>query len=203
MGRTICIIDDDEAVRSSLRDLFSSQSDLVIRAYASGDVLLREADSLEPAVLLLDIHMPGASGIDVLNATRAMGKFVTVVLTGQGNVDVAVEAMKAGAFDFVEKPFDVETLMQRVADAFLRLESDGSMAARIGAAKKEIAKLSPRERDVLAGLIEGKANKVIGYDLGISPRTVEIYRANLMDKLGVRSLPEVLRVAFAAGLIQD
>jgi two-component system response regulator FixJ len=183
--------------------MFSSRSDLVIRAYASGDALLQDAEALEPSVLLLDFYMPGATGIDVLNATKEMGKFVAVVLTGQGNVEIAVEAMKAGAFDFVEKPYNVETLMQCVEDAFFRLESDGSSTARIEAARKEIAKLSPREMDVLLGLIEGKANKIIAYDLDISPRTVEIYRANLMEKLGVRSLPEALRVAFAAGLIPN
>jgi two-component system response regulator FixJ len=108
--------------------------------------------------------------------------------------------MKAGALDFIEKPYEAETLLQLIDNAFSRLEEDNEAANRIGAAEAKIAKLSPRETDVLKGLIEGRSNKIIAYELDISPRTVEIYRANLMEKLEVRSLSEALRIAFAAGL---
>jgi two-component system response regulator FixJ len=111
--------------------------------------------------------------------------------------------MKAGALDFLEKPYHSDTLLSTIDNAFLRLAEDSASTAHVELARKKIDVLSPRERDVLMGLIEGRANKVIAYELDISPRTVEIYRANLMTKLGVRSLPEALRIAFAAGLISQ
>jgi two-component system response regulator FixJ len=144
--------------------------------------------------------MPGASGLDVLHALDGNSGFVPIILTGQGNVSLAVQAMKAGALDFIEKPYEADQLLQIVDSAFARLEADTDAAARVDQASAKIARLSPRETDVLKGLIEGRSNKVIAYELDISPRTVEIYRANLMEKLEVRSLSEALRVAFAAGL---
>jgi len=200
MTRAIYIVDDDDAVRASLHSLLSVRSDLVVRGYRSGDAFLEQVKELDPGVLLLDFHMPGSTGLDVLNALDSSPRFVPIVLTGQGNVGLAVQAMKAGALDFIEKPYEAETLMQLVDTAFSRLEEDSQAAARIGAAEAKIAKLSPRETDVLKGLIEGRSNKIIAYELDISPRTVEIYRANLMEKLEVRSLSEALRIAFAAGL---
>lgn len=201
MTRTIYIVDDDDAVRASLHSLLSVRGDLVIRSYRSGDAFLEEAGELDPGVLLLDFHMPGASGLDVLNVVGQLPTFASVILTGQGNVGLAVQAMKAGALDFIEKPYEADQLMLVIDAAFSRLEQNSDAAARVDTAKSKIAKLSPRECDVLMGLIEGRSNKVIAYELDISPRTVEIYRANLMEKLEVRSLSEALRVAFAAGLI--
>lgn len=200
MTRTIYIVDDDDAVRASLHSLLSVRSDLVIRSYRSGDAFLTEARDLDSGVLLLDFHMPGASGLDVLHALNGGSSFVPIILTGQGNVGLAVQAMKAGALDFIEKPYEADQLLSVVDNAFSRLEADSDAAARVDQAAAKIAKLSPRETDVLKGLIEGRSNKVIAYELDISPRTVEIYRANLMEKLEVRSLSEALRVAFAAGL---
>jgi two-component system response regulator FixJ len=200
MTRTIYIVDDDDAVRASLHTLLSVRSDLVVRGYRSGDAFLEEAAGLDPGVLLLDFHMPGATGLDVLQALDGKARFVPVVLTGQGNVGLAVQAMKAGALDFLEKPYEAEVLMQVIDNAFARLEENSEEAARLNVAETKIAKLSPRETDVLKGLIEGRSNKIIAYELDISPRTVEIYRANLMEKLEVRSLSEALRIAFAAGL---
>jgi two-component system response regulator FixJ len=181
--------------------LLSVRGDLVIRSYRSGDAFLEEANDLDPGVLLLDFHMPGSTGLDVLNAIAKRATFASIILTGQGNVGLAVQAMKAGALDFIEKPYEADLLMHIIDTAFSRLEQDSTAAARVDIAKAKIAKLSPRECDVLMGLIEGRSNKVIAYELDISPRTVEIYRANLMEKLEVRSLSEALRVAFAAGLI--
>lgn len=201
--RTIYIVDDDDAVRASLHSLLSVRSDLVIRSYRSGDAFLAESSELESGVVLLDFHMPGSTGLDVLKSIQTKSKFVAIILTGQGNVTLAVRAMKAGALDFIEKPYEAEALMRLVDLAFARLEEGSEAAARVDAAKAKIARLSPRETDVLTGLIEGRANKVIAYDLDISPRTVEIYRANLMDKLEVRSLSEALRIAFAAGLFPN
>jgi two-component system response regulator FixJ len=203
MIRNIYLVDDDDAVRASLHSLLSLQSNLVVRSFRSGDLFLGDAGALDAGVLLLDFHMPGSNGIDVLHALRESDptRFAPVILTGEGNVALAVEAMKAGALDFLEKPYEAETLLQVIDGAFSRLAHDSASAAHTESAKTKIDGLSPRERDVLMGLIEGRANKVIAYELDISPRTVEIYRANLMTKLGVRSLPEALRIAFAAGLI--
>lgn len=201
MTRTVYIVDDDDAVRASLHSLLSVRSDLIIRSYRSGDAFLEEAGDLDPGVLLLDFHMPGSTGLDVLESIQGK-EFAAIILTGQGNVGLAVQAMKAGALDFMEKPYEAEQLMQVLERAFATLEESSETSARLDAAKSKISKLSPRETDVLRGLIEGRSNKVIAYELDISPRTVEIYRANLMEKLEVRSLSEALRIAFAAGLFK-
>jgi len=205
MTRSIYLVDDDDAVRASLHSLMSLQSDLLVRSFRSGDLFLSSAGDLDPGVLLLDFHMPGSNGIEVLSALhdRGIRKFAPVILTGEGNVGLAVQAMKAGALDFIEKPYEAETLLRTVEVAFSRLAEDSAAAAHAEQARIKIAGLSPRERDVLMGLIDGRANKVIAFELDISPRTVEIYRANLMTKLGVRSLPEALRIAFVAGLIEQ
>ncbi len=200
MTRTIYIVDDDDAVRASLHSLLSVRPDLIVRGYRSGDAFLEQEAELDPGVVLLDFHMPGASGLDVLTQLDRAPQFVAIVLTGQGNVGLAVQAMKAGALDFIEKPYEAEFLLKVIDQAFSKLEEDSEAAARTATAESKIAKLSPRETDVLKGLIEGRSNKIIAYELDISPRTVEIYRANLMEKLEVRSLSEALRIAFAAGL---
>jgi two-component system response regulator FixJ len=198
--RNIYIVDDDDAVRASLQSLLATRPNLLIRSFRSGDAFLAEVKELDPGVLLMDVHMPGSSGIDVLRALPDQRQFATIVLTGQGNITLAVDAMKAGALDFVEKPYEHQALLQMVEGAFSRLETSSADAARIEAAKTKLARLSGRETDVLKGLIDGHANKVIAHHLDISPRTVEIYRAHLMEKLEVRSLSEALRIAFAAGL---
>lgn len=203
MARAIYLVDDDEAVRASLRALLSLQPERDVQAFRNGDDFLQAADALDSGVVLLDFHMPGSTGLDVLAALRERSntRFAVIVVTGEGNVPLAVQAMKAGAIDFLEKPYDAGTLLQSIEVAFSRLHADAAAAARTRQAEVQIEALSPRERDVLTGLIDGRANKMIAYDLDISARTVEIYRANLMTKLGVHSLPEALRIAFAAGLI--
>ena len=203
MIRNIYLIDDDDAVRASLHGLLSLRSDLVVRNFRSGDQFLERAPDLESGVLLLDYHMPGKNGLEVLEQLGSLshGRFLTIILTGEGNIDVAVQAMKAGALDFLEKPYKADALLETINKAFDRMEHESAGSAQIESARAKVDVLSPRERDVLTGLIEGRSNKVIAYNLAISPRTVEIYRANLMTKMGVRSLSEALRVAFAAGLI--
>lgn len=201
--RSIYIIDDDEELRISLHRLLSLRSDLLIRSFASGDAFLAQSAELDPGVLLLDMNMPGSSGLDVLRAIKDQPRYLAIILTGQGNIEVATKAMKAGAFDFLEKPYDYQALTDVMEGAFARLEQESAAAARIEGARARIGQLSARERDVLRGLIEGHANKVIAHDLAISPRTVEIYRANLMAKLKVRSLSEALKIAFAAGMFPD
>jgi two-component system, LuxR family, response regulator FixJ len=203
MMRNIYLVDDDDAVRASLHSLLSLRPDFVIRNFRSGDLFLEQVPDLDPGVLLLDFHMPGMNGLEVLARVNAgaAGKFACVMLTGEGSIELAVQAMKAGALDFLEKPYQPEALLTTVDGAFARFEHANAATSQGDQAKARIDALSPRERDVLTGLIDGRSNKVIAYDLDISPRTVEIYRANLMTKLGVRSLSEALRIAFAAGLI--
>jgi two-component system response regulator FixJ len=199
----VYIVDDDDDVRASLHGLVSIRPNTLVRAFPSGDRFIEAISELEPGVILLDMHMPGASGIDVLQAIRPTPQLRAIVLTGQGNIGMAVQSMKYGAIDFLEKPYDSEALLDLIDVGFSRLESDDAASRRVEEAKDKLARLSARERDVLTGLIAGRPNKVIAHELDISPRTVEIYRANLMGKLNVRSLSEALRIAFAAGLVVD
>lgn len=202
MTKQIFIVDDDDPVRASLQSLLATQPNLFVQGFRSGDAFLTALPELDAGVVLLDVHMPGASGLDVLRILRdQQTRFVPIIITGQGNIGMAVEAMKNGALDFLEKPYDHLSLLDTVRNGFDRLDESTAHAQREELARTKIGELSPREHDVLVGLIAGRPNKVIAYELEISPRTVEIYRANLMTKLGVRSLSEALRVAFAAGLI--
>jgi two-component system response regulator FixJ len=199
----VYIVDDDDDVRASLHGLVSIRPNTLVRAFANGDRFIEAVDELEPGVALLDMHMPGASGMDVLQAIRPASHLRAIILTGQGNIGLAVQAMKLGAIDFLEKPYDSEALLDLIDVGFSRLESEDAASRRVDEAKDKLSRLSARERDVLTGLIAGRPNKVIAHELDISPRTVEIYRANLMGKLNVRSLSEALRIAFAAGLVVD
>lgn len=199
--RTVHIVDDDEPCRASLRSLLSVHPNLIIRCFTSGDAFLADADELDPGVLLLDVRMPGASGLDVLAALGARrADHAAVVMTGQGNIATAVEAMKAGAFDFVEKPCEPAKLLGIVDAAFGVLEQGDDAAREAQAARTKLSRLSPREGHVLKGLMAGQANKTIADELDLSPRTVEIHRAKLLDKLGVRSVAEAMRIAFTAGV---
>jgi two-component system response regulator FixJ len=204
MTRHVYIVDDDDAVRASLQSLLSTQPNMLCGGFRSGDAFVAEMAELEPGIVLLDIHMPGASGLEILRILReADAPHVPIIITGQGNIALAVQAMKGGAIDFLEKPYDHLALLEIVERAFAQLEKANGQVARQQSARERIDTLSARERDVLMGLIAGRANKVIAFELDISPRTVEIYRANLMAKLEVRNLSEALRVAFAAGLLAD
>jgi two-component system response regulator FixJ len=148
--------------------------------------------------------MPDMDGLEVQQTLNGRGiTMPVIVLTGHGDISISVRAMKAGAVDFIEKPFDKAVLMEAIAAAFERIERADSIAVRTAAASVLVAALTAREREVLEGLAEGFPNKTIAYDLGISPRTVEVHRANIMSKLQARSLSDALRVAFAAGFGED
>lgn len=202
MSKRLYIVDDDEAVRESLLTLLGVRGDFAVESFASGDAFLDATPPGGGGIVLLDLHMPRISGMEVLTAIRREAlPYLCVVVTGHGNIAVAVEAMKRGAIDFLEKPYDWRTLLDTIDRAFDRLEHDAEGAARTAAAQEQIARLAPREVDVLNGLIAGKVNKVIAHELAISPRTVEVYRAHLMNKLRVQSLPDALRIAFTAGLV--
>jgi two-component system response regulator FixJ len=196
--RLVHLVDDDEAIRRSVGFMLKT-SGFQVRTYESGVDFLKSATSLDPGCILLDIRMPGMDGLEVLGALRAKGvSLPVIIMTGHGDVSLAVQAMKAGALDFIEKPFEKAVLLSAIEHGIERLKRSAAEVDRADEAAVKLQALTPRERDVLDGLAKGLPNKTIAYDLGISPRTVEIHRANLMTKLGVRSLSEALRIAFAA-----
>lgn len=200
--RRIYIIDDDDCVRAGLEGLLSMQSDVLVLPYRSGDDFLADIETIESGCILLDYNMPGTNGLGVLRQIQHLKpKFGAIILTGQGATAIAVQAWKLGALDFLEKPCDPAVLLEVIKTTFSTLEQDQHSVALVQNAQASIAKLTTREKEVLARLVDGCSNKIIGHELDISPRTVEIHRANMMDKLGVRSLSEALRIAFAAGLI--
>ncbi|HVM22877.1 MAG TPA: response regulator transcription factor [Sphingomicrobium sp.] len=196
--RLVHLVDDDEAIQRSAGFMLKT-SGFRVATYESGVELLKVATSLEPGCILLDIRMPGLDGLQVQSALQEKGVTLPVIImTGHGDVSLAVQAMKAGAVDFIEKPFEKAVLLSAIENGIHRLQRVSAAGSRAEEAKVRLQALTPRERDVLDGLAQGLPNKTIAYDLGISPRTVEIHRANLMTKLGVRSLSEALRIAFAA-----
>lgn len=196
--RLVYLVDDDPAVRRSVGFMLKTAG-FQVRTFEAGTELLKAASDLEDGCILLDIRMPGMDGLEVQQALQTKGVALPVVImTGHGDVALAVRAMKGGAVDFVEKPFAKDHLVAALAEGFSRLERSEVTDDRARDAAIRLQALTGRERDVLEGLSRGLPNKTIAYDLGISPRTVEIHRANLMTKLGVRSLSEALRIAFAA-----
>ena len=199
-GAQVYIVDDDPAVRDSLDVLLAAES-YAISSFASAQEFLAAAPALPPGCLITDIRMPGMSGLELqqhLNE-RAL-RFPTIVITGHGDVPLAVRAMKAGAVDFIEKPYAVEAILGAIEAALARLAAPGPHDPAASEASARLALLTPRERQVLDGLLAGLPNKSIAYDLAISPRTVEVHRARLMQKLQARSLSEAIRLALAAGM---
>jgi two-component system, LuxR family, response regulator FixJ len=202
MSRSIYIVDDDDDVRASLHALLGTRSNLLIYSYRSGDAFLTAVSELDPGVVLLDIHMPGLSGIDVLKALSDGDElFPTIVLTGQGDIAISVQAMKLGASDFLEKPYDPRILFEAIDIGFARLEQSDAEAARASDARTRVASLSDRETQVLQLMIDGLPSKVIAARLDISSRTIEVHRAHLMTKLGASNLSQTLRIAFAAAFV--
>ena len=197
--RIVHLVDDDEAIRRSASFMLKT-SGFIVQTFVSGSELLKQR-ALAPGCILLDVRMPDMDGIEVQQALHARGvTFPVIVMTGHGDVDVAVQAMKHGAIDFIEKPFEKAILLGAIEEGFARLENTGRSRTRAAEARVMLEALTPREKDVLLGLARGYPNKTIGFNLGISRRTVEIHRANLMIKLGVASLSGALRIAFAAEL---
>jgi len=194
------VVDDEESVRRAT-SFFLKTSGYAVRTWASGAAFLKEVRHIETGCILLDVRMPEMDGLEVQQQLNERGVTMPViVLTGHGDIAIAVRAMKAGAVDFLEKPFETGALADAIARAFERLTSSTDVAMRAAEADVVLGVLTNRERDVLQGLAQGYPNKTIAYDLGISPRTVEVHRANIMAKLKARSLSEVLRIAFAGGL---
>jgi two-component system, LuxR family, response regulator FixJ len=193
------VIDDDEAVRESI-DFLLRSAGLSVRTYDSAASFLEAAPKIAAGCIITDVRMPGLSGIDLLRRLQEMRiGLPVIVITGHGDVPLAVEAMKCGAIDFLEKPFDDDVMLASVRSALNRSEESAAIESERADIRARIAALTQRERDVLEGLVAGHPNKIIAFKLEISPRTVEIYRANLMTKMKAGSLSELVRMALVAG----
>lgn len=189
------VVDDDPAIRDSLSFLLST-ADMTPVVYESALALLDRADQLEPGCIVTDVRMPGMSGLElVLKLKEKRLHHPVIVLTGHGDVALAVEAMKAGVVDFIEKPFDEEVLLKAVRTALAREEDATARQAERAEVESKVAQLSQREREVFEAIVSGDSNKSAALKLGISPRTVEIYRAHVMDKMGAQTLSELVRMA--------
>jgi two-component system response regulator FixJ len=195
----VYVVDDDDAVRDSLAALLAS-ADLAVRSYASAEAFLEVFDRLPGGCVVTDVQMPGLTGLELLDRLQGrIGAFPVIVLTGQADVRMAVEALKIGASDFIEKPFESAALLAAVQRALARRSEGQAQASAHADHAQRIASLSARERDVLRGLVAGSSNKEIARDLDISPRTVESYRANIMTKTRAGSLSELVRITLLAG----
>lgn len=191
------VVDDDEAVRDLL-GLLLEAAGFAVRTYGSATAFLAAASDQTAGCLVTDVRMPELDGLGLQRRLNARGlRLPVIVMTGHGDVPIAVEALKAGAADFLEKPFDDEQLLAAVRNALAAGERIHHEAAAVAAIARRLASLTPRERDVLGKLVAGLPNKTIAYDLGCSPRTVEVHRARVMEKMGSRSLAELVRMAIA------
>jgi two-component system response regulator FixJ len=194
------VVDDDQAVRQSLSFLLASDG-LPVRLHESATAFLANVAEAPSGCIVTDVRMPELDGIEFLRRLKARGfALPVIVMTGHADVPLAVEAMKEGAADFIEKPFDDERLLAAVRAALDHHQKKSQHDARTVDIQQRLRSLSERERQVLDGLVAGKANKVIAFELQISARTVEIYRANMMTKTGARNMAELMRIALAAGL---
>lgn len=192
------VVDDDEAVRDSLALLLES-SGMSARTYDSAAAFLRALPNLASGCVLTDVRMPDLDGLELQRRLMELGvQMPVIVMTGHGDVPIAVEALKAGAADFLEKPFDDAQLLAAVSSALAAGQRAQDEQAALAGIARRLTSLTPREREVLDRLVAGQPNKTIAYDLGSSPRTVEVHRARVMEKMGVRNLPELVRITIAA-----
>jgi two-component system response regulator FixJ len=199
----VYVIDDDEAVREALAFQLGSAG-IDVRTYESAVAFLEVAPTVQSGCIITDVRMPKLSGVDLLRRLRELNLHLPViVITAHGDIPLAVEAMRLGAVDFLEKPFEDEVLLASVRSALDKGDRDQKRQAERGNIEARLAGLSKRERDVLKGLVAGHANKQIAYDLGISPRTIENYRANLMIKMQAASLSDLVRMALIAGILDS
>lgn len=201
--RLVHVVDDEDSVRRSVGFLLRT-SGFDVRTHVSGVAFLHDVKTAPPGCILLDVRMPKMDGLEVQRELAACGVTMpVVVLTGHGDIPIAVEAMKAGAVDFLEKPFEKALLLAALDLAFRRLDRREQASISAREARTLLTRLSPREREVLEGLAQGLPNKTIAYDFGISPRTVETYRENIMSKLEAHSFSAALRLWFAANIGED
>jgi len=197
----VCVIDDDDAARQSLEFLLTTAG-VNVRTFESAKQFLQAMPEIRSGCIVTDVRMPEISGIDLLREVKRLNVGLPViVITGHGDVALAVEAMKIGAIDFLEKPFNDDLLLTSVRAAIQKDALAARHNAEVSEVQNKLASLSARERQVLEGLVAGKANKIIAFNLGISPRTVEIYRANVMTKMAANSLSDLVRSAITAGIL--
>ena len=195
------VVDDDEAMRDSMAFLLRAEN-FQVQTYADAADFLAALPQIKVGCVVTDVRMPGMSGIELLQRLRELKvSLPVIVVSGHGDVPLAVEAMKTGALDFIEKPFDDDVFLRAVRTALGAQAVDSQRQAQKATINSRLESLSNREREVLEGLVAGHPNKTIAYDLGISPRTVEIYRANVMEKMQARSLSDLVRMALVGGLL--
>lgn len=198
--RTVFLVDDDEAIRHSASFMLR-HAGFLVKTYPDGLSFLEQVSSSQDGCILLDVRMPGMDGLAVQSALNQRGiNMPVIILTGHGDVPVAVEAMKGGAIEFLEKPYEKQALVGAIENAFTLLDSQAADDKRNKDAKAKLTALTPREMDVLECLVSGMTNKGVAQALSISPRTVEIHRAHMMEKLQADSLSTALRIAFLAGI---
>jgi two-component system response regulator FixJ len=205
MGGKVYVIDDDPAMRDSL-DFLLGSAGFNVCLFDSAQVFLNELAKLEAGCVVTDIRMPGMDGMDLLrqlNSGSGARKLPVIVMTGHGDVPLAVEAMKLGALDFLEKPFEDDRLIGMIETALSQNEGGSKSEALTADLAARVASLTQRERQVMQGLVSGQSNKVIARDYDISPRTVEVYRANVMTKMQAANVSELVRFAIRAGIIED
>ena len=194
------VVDDDPAIRDSLAFLLDTAG-LVSRTYESAAALLAHADNLAPGCIVTDVRMPEMNGLEMVRRLAELGvRHPVIVMTGHADVPLAIEAVRAGVKDFIEKPFDDEALLASIRSALADQAGAAEHEGQVTEVRERLASLSSRERQVLDGLVAGRANKVIAYDLGISARTFEVYRANVMTKMGARTLSELVRMVMISRL---
>jgi two-component system response regulator FixJ len=199
-ARIVHVVDDDEAIRQSVGFMLKKVGYAVV-TYASGTEFLNKTTRATQGCVLLDVRMPKIDGLEVQARLAKQGIMLPVImLTGHGDVTLAVRAVKAGAIEFLEKPFERAALLTAIEEALSQAGRNDRAQLAASEAMVRLAALTERERDVLEGMVLGRPNKLTAFDLGIATRTVEVHRSNLMEKLGARSLSDVLRIAFAAGL---
>ena len=202
---SVYVIDDDPAMRDSL-DFLLVAAGFSVRIFESAQVFLNELQGLEVGCVVTDIRMPGMDGMELLrqlNPASGARKYPVIVMTGHGDVPLAVEAMKLGALDFLEKPFEDDRLIRMIETALSQNEGGARSEAVTAEMVARVASLTQRERQVMQGLVSGQSNKVVAKEYDISPRTVEVYRANVMTKMQAANLSELVRFAIRAGLLED
>jgi two-component system response regulator FixJ len=196
----VIIVEDDEAVRDSLAALLDATGFDVV-TYASGQAFLDAAPPADAGCLVLDVRLPGFNGLDLLDTIKARGIAVPVIImTGHGDIPMAVRAIRAGAIEFIEKPFTEDVMLDSVRRGIEASGANQNAAPQNSASAAHYDELTPRERDVMTELVIGNPNKVIAYDLGISPRTVEVHRARVMEKMHARNLSHLVHMGIELGL---
>ncbi|MEQ3747337.1 MAG: response regulator [Henriciella sp.] len=199
-SKIVHLVDDDEAIRHSASFMLR-HAGYTVKTYKDGIAFLDAVTAEMEGCILLDVRMPGMDGLAVQAMLKQRGiKMPVIILTGHGDVPVAVEAMKGGAVEFLEKPYEKAALVRSIQNAFEQLENQSVSDLRSVEAQSKLTKLTPREREVLECLVDGLTNKAIADVLSISPRTIEIHRSNMMEKLEAESLSAALRIAFLAGI---